>query len=411
MGVHITFVRSTNLDSWSWAQLHRMKIGGNGAAHDFFTTHGGSALLAPSVEGKLKYTSNVANLYKVELQRRELEDSGGDLNAPFYVPGTEPATVKSALAQDDFDFFDEWDKPAGATTTALASEDRESAATTRILQTNQATAAPAAAPPRPAQVPAPVTSAELRGTSGTRRTVGARPAGRGGKLGLGVRKMGAPINFDDAERQAREEQERQAIAAAESARIADAERVASEKAAEAAEAAAKHQQAAAADAAKAQAAAAKEANVAKGNAGVDRLGMGFSRLGIAQARSQAAIMKNAAEARPNEPAEESNYARSKFASQKSISSDQYFQRGGYDPNMSSEAQTRLSQFQGQTSISSNQYFGREEEEDDEYVPGGQDDFSDLEASAKEYYRRFMENPDVQQGIEVFRSGALKVRLC
>jgi hypothetical protein len=133
------------------------------------------------------------------------------------------------------------------------------------------------------------------------------------------------------------------------------------------------------------------------------------RLGLAQARTQAAIKKNAAEVQPNESVEESTYARSKFASQKSISSDQYFQRGGYDPNLSSETQARLSQFQGQSSISSNQYFGREEEEEDDYAPSGHNDFSDLESSAKAYYRRFMENPDVQQGIEVFRAGALKVR--
>ena len=37
-----------------------------------------------------------------------------------------------------------------------------------------------------------------------------------------------------------------------------------------------------------------------------------------------------------------------------------------------------------------------------------DDFADLEASAKAYYRKFMSNPDVQQGIESFRSGALKL---
>lgn len=408
MGVHITFVRSTNLDSWSWAQLHRMKVGGNGAAHDFFATHGGSALLAPSTEGKIKYTSNTANLYRSELQRKELEDAGGDLNSPFYVPGTEPPAVKSALAKDDFDFFDEWDKPADASATPeTPSAAPVPAPVATAAPPAQAPAAEAPAPMRTAQPLAPVTSAELRG--GPRRTLGARPVGRGGKLSLGVRKMGAPVNFDDAERRAREEQERQAAAAAETARIAEAQRVADEKAAEAVAAAAAHQKNAAAEAAKAQTQAAKEVKTAQGNAGVDRLGMGFSRLGLAQARTQAAIKKNAAEVQPNESVEESTYARSKFSSQKSISSDQYFQRGGYDPNLSSEAQTRLSQFQGQSSISSNQYFGREEDEEDDYAPSGHDDFSDLEASARAYYRRFMENPDVQQGIEAFRAGALKVR--
>ena len=97
-----------------------------------------------------------------------------------------------------------------------------------------------------------------------------------------------------------------------------------------------------------------------------------------------------------------------IATHAAISSDQYFQRGGYDSNASSESQARLANFQGQTSISSNQYFGREEEEDEGYEPPERDDFAELEASAKAYYQKFMSNPDVQQGIESFRAGAMKL---
>ena len=98
-----------------------------------------------------------------------------------------------------------------------------------------------------------------------------------------------------------------------------------------------------------------------------------------------------------------------------ISSDQYFQRGGYDPNLSAEAQAHLANFQGKTSISSNQYLyvvyadrsGREEEDEGEMTTE-RDDFAELEASARAYYRKFMSNPDVQQGIETIRAGALKL---
>jgi ADP-ribosylation factor GTPase-activating protein 2/3 len=51
-----------------------MKIGGNASAIDFFTRHGGSALLVDS-DTKKKYSSRAAELYKEELARRVKEDA------------------------------------------------------------------------------------------------------------------------------------------------------------------------------------------------------------------------------------------------------------------------------------------------------------------------------------------------
>ena len=96
-----------------------------------------------------------------------------------------------------------------------------------------------------------------------------------------------------------------------------------------------------------------------------------------------------------------------------ISSDQYFERGTYDAAAASEAQARLTSFAGQTSISSSQYFGRDEDEEGLHnggPPAADGEWTgDFEQTAKEYYERFMANPDVQSGIESFRTGALKVR--
>jgi len=74
LGVHISFVRSTNLDLWQWDQLRTMKVGGNESATKYFQTHGGSAALA-SKDAKIKYTSNAANKYKEELGRRTSADA------------------------------------------------------------------------------------------------------------------------------------------------------------------------------------------------------------------------------------------------------------------------------------------------------------------------------------------------
>ncbi|KAK8809588.1 hypothetical protein WA158_000531 [Blastocystis sp. Blastoise] len=62
MGVHITFVRSTQLDSWTENQLMFMKLGGNDRAAVYFREHGwSSSNSAASVE---KYTSRAASQYK-----------------------------------------------------------------------------------------------------------------------------------------------------------------------------------------------------------------------------------------------------------------------------------------------------------------------------------------------------------
>lgn len=66
--------RSTNLDSWQLNQLRTMKVGGNASATEFFTKHGGTALLNDS-DTKKKYSSRVAELYKEELAKRVKEDA------------------------------------------------------------------------------------------------------------------------------------------------------------------------------------------------------------------------------------------------------------------------------------------------------------------------------------------------
>ncbi|PWY98774.1 ArfGap-domain-containing protein [Testicularia cyperi] len=449
MGVHITFVRSVNLDSWHWSQLRLMKVGGNGAAAEFFNRKGGAHLLAPSTEGKVKYTSSVAQAYKEELSKKALQDAAGQsLNSPVFFPGLASTTVGSTAAStpaassaDPDDFFDEWDKPAGSSSATAASSNSA-----------PAKAAPVAPTPKPAAAPKTVTSASLRASgSAARKTLGAvsrtsspsstpgattptgtgsatpviRPA-RAGKLGLGAKKAGAPIDFAAAERKAKEEeaarqaetraQEEAEKKANESQKQAEQQAEADRIAKEAVKAAvSKVQASSAASRSTASAVASPDAfAAAKANGDMDRLGMGFGRLGMKANAHQAKLAAEKAAAAANvaaetEGAEEPSYARSKFSAQKSISSDQYFQRGSYDPNATAEAQHRLQSFQGQTSISSNQYFGREEDDEDEQAPQNQGgDFSDLEATAREYYQRFMANPDVQSSIDSFRSGALKL---
>lgn len=105
---------------------------------------------------------------------------------------------------------------------------------------------------------------------------------------------------------------------------------------------------------------------------------------------------------------EETYARQKFSNQRSISSDQYFGRGDYDPQAASEAQSRLKEFDGATSISSNQYFGREEEDT---LSSDGNTYSDLEGTAREFARRFMNTSgdDVERIKEAISQGAQKLQ--
>ncbi|XP_050233809.1 probable ADP-ribosylation factor GTPase-activating protein AGD8 isoform X2 [Mercurialis annua] len=76
LGVHVSFVRSTNLDSWSPEQLRMMSFGGNNRAQVFFKQHGWND------GGKIeaKYTSRAAELYKQiltkEVAKSVAEDAG-----------------------------------------------------------------------------------------------------------------------------------------------------------------------------------------------------------------------------------------------------------------------------------------------------------------------------------------------
>ena len=263
-GVHVTFVRSTNLDIWHWNQLRAMKCGGNQNFLDFLARHPGAGAAATSLSAshsdvKEKYSSRAAQLYREELNRKMQEDErlfgkdrvvveGAHLPAASSPDGDASGATPGGAGAD---FFDTWDAPPSSSASASSSKPASNAASPALVRTPPVVGFGGSRPSTPggtllstppaAQAPRTVTSSSLRTTTssgaagsttaasrprtlGATRTTtsststsaaaGAAPTTgpvRASKLGgagkLGVKK-GAAINFEEAERKAREDEER-----------------------------------------------------------------------------------------------------------------------------------------------------------------------------------------------------------
>ncbi|KAK4628742.1 ADP-ribosylation factor GTPase-activating protein glo3 [Fulvia fulva] len=401
LGVHISFVRSTNLDQWQWDQLRRMKVGGNESATKYFQSHGGSAALA-SKDPKTKYTSNAANKYKDELARRVeidqkkspeivvIEDAADEAGGSgTNAPAGEPAD----------DFFSSWDKPAikrpsnppsrtgtpstvGRTASPFLSANANGNGTARPkspLNPTDGTAAP------------PAAARSVSSTAVRKTAVASKPKANilgAKKTKLGAKKIDASaLDFDEAEKKAREEEERKARLGYDPDEETPAE--ATINAAQPASATATIHQPTPVSPPTAGGFGAAGKPRERSDSEMERLGMGVRRLGFGQigggkpAAAPKAAMGFGSVGRAAPAQDDSEkYAREKFGTQKGISSDEFFGRGMHDSNAQTEAKSRLQGFEGASAISSNAYFGRPEDE------GQSEDYGDLESAAKDFVRKF-----------------------
>eukprot|EP01040_Poterioochromonas_malhamensis_P004106 gene4106-4395_t len=78
MGVHITFVRSCDLDEWTSEQLEIMKLSGNANARAYFKSHG---LTDGQMMSEKKYKTKAAQEYKKHLSKLLNEETNGHAHA------------------------------------------------------------------------------------------------------------------------------------------------------------------------------------------------------------------------------------------------------------------------------------------------------------------------------------------
>ncbi|KAI4204364.1 MAG: hypothetical protein LQ346_001636 [Caloplaca aetnensis] len=427
LGVHISFVRSTNLDQWQWDQLRIMKVGGNESATKYFQSHGGTAALA-SKDPKTKYTSNAATKYKDELKRRVAADAKEypeEVVITDIVASTPAEGTDAPSAEDDF--FSSWDKPSIKRPSNPPSRTQTPPAISRtaspflnpnangngLTRPKSPLANVGDAPQSATNTSRAIPSAAIRktGTAGAPRKANVLGAKKTQRLGAKKIGGGEEIDFEAAEKKAKEEAERIA-------------KLGYDPEAEEAAAATKPRTASVSEKTKLAAptplsptsSTTKARERTSGE--MERLGMGVARLGFGQTGA-----KKPAAAAPQKMGfgstgtsraavaedDSEKYARQKFGTQKGISSDEFFGRANFDPSAAAEAKGRLQGFEGATSISSNAYFGRPEDDlpqADEYG-----NYGDLESAARDFVRKFgnTAGDDLDNLISVAGEGAQKLQ--
>ncbi|KAE8450489.1 hypothetical protein EG329_006219 [Mollisiaceae sp. DMI_Dod_QoI] len=416
LGVHISFVRSTNLDQWTWDQLRIMRVGGNTSAKKF---------IKDTSDIKAKYTTTAAEKYKTYLKEQADEymaNNGTNIVTADGLNDVIPDGTSTPKGEPNDAFFDVWEKPSikrptppvsrtttppvvGRTPSPFLNAGSSNGKGSGIARTASPLASSEGAVPAASRT---TSSAALRKTTtGAPRKANVLGAK---KTKLGAKKVtGDVIDFDAAEKKAKEEAERIAkLGYDPDAEVDPTPKAAATKTADLPKIASPT------PVSPSRSGYGSSQSRERTNSELERLGMGMGRLGFGQVggnKPAAAGPKkmsgfgSVGPIKATQEDDEEKYARQKFGTQKGISSDEFFGKGAFDPNAQSEAKSRLQGFEGATSISSNAYFGRPEED------AQAEDYGDLESAAKDFVRKFgvTAGDDLENLTQVLGEGASKLQ--
>lgn len=398
LGVHISFVKSLNLDQWQRIQLRHFKFGGNQVAKEFFTKNGGSQYVNGKADASSKYNSPVARKYKEKLKKTAQQDA---LKHPDEVTLDDTSdslslvdgSLSSAAASTD-DFFSNWSKPINSTPSPLGLRP----GTPSGLGSN-GNSAPASSDESTARKPVVRTAAARAKTN-----AGALAAKKSILSGKGngprttrasARRVKQPeeeIDFDELERKAKQEAEEAKKLGYKPEAEKKAEPIKAPKPA---------------TSLSLGGSAVSNPSAEEIRKPVEETTVQFQKLGFGM--TQGSNDASATKKQYKDVAYTGEVA-SKYGKQKGISSDEYFGRGPrFDENVKQEAQQKLQAFNGSQSISSSSYFGEEEEarQGPRRAQGG---LGELESAAREFALKFSgnANQDLDMLKDALEEGATKL---
>uniref|UniRef100_A0A3B4Z430 ADP-ribosylation factor GTPase-activating protein 2 n=1 Tax=Stegastes partitus TaxID=144197 RepID=A0A3B4Z430_9TELE len=190
LGVHLSFIRSTELDSnWNWFQLRCMQVGGNANATAFFRQHGCS-----TNDTNAKYNSRAAQMYREKIRQQA--------NAALSKYGTDQLWIDSSAGsttpapeKKEADFFAEHTQPMNDWSMAPPSEaEQNGAAITPQLE-------PEEGPSIDGLSTSPKASIVKPSIIGKKKPMAAKKGQLGAKKGLGAQKVSSK-SFSEVEKQA-----------------------------------------------------------------------------------------------------------------------------------------------------------------------------------------------------------------